>query len=184
VDHEFEEMKWGLNMALIGDGHWKSFNIVEEIKNIVDRMERKVNFRVMGREGETLSRMYDEQRESLISALPTRCYKVGISVGTYDLKDNSLITLKEASMEEVRRRNEPKLVSKATILRDLLLKLIAQVVYFIVLVELFAILKHLEQECCRDDSTPWRGEDRASSSLGGSSSGHIEGSPLPSLENP
>ena len=42
-------------------------------------MERKVNFRVMGREGETLSRMYDETRESLICALPTRCYKVSCS---------------------------------------------------------------------------------------------------------
>ena len=30
----------------------------------------------MGKEGETLSRMYDDQRECLISALPTRCYKV------------------------------------------------------------------------------------------------------------
>ena len=36
----------------------------------------QVNFRVMGKEGETLSRMYDDQRECLISALPTRCYKV------------------------------------------------------------------------------------------------------------
>merc|ERR1719483_1123798 len=126
IDHEFEEMKWGLNMALIGDGHWKSFNIVEDIHNIVTRMEKKVNLRVMGKEGETLSRMYDEQRECLISALPTRCYKVGISVGTYDLKDNSLITLKEASMEEVRRRNEPKLVNKATSLRDLVVRLISQ----------------------------------------------------------
>merc|ERR1719158_550943 len=126
IDHEFEEMKWGLNMAMIGDGHWKSFNIVEDIQNIVSRMERKVNFRVMGKEGETLSRMYDETRESLIAALPTRCYKVAISIGTYDLKDNSLITLKEASMEEVRRRNEPKLLSKATLLRDLVTKLIAQ----------------------------------------------------------
>lgn len=126
IDHEFEEMKWGLNMALIGDGHWKSFNIVDDIHNIVTRMEKKVNLRVMGKEGETLSRMYDEQRECLISALPTRCYKVGISVGTYDLKDNSLITLKEASMEEVRRRNEPKLVNKATLLRDLVSKLITQ----------------------------------------------------------
>ena len=126
IDHEFEEMKWGLNMALIGDGHWKSFNIVEDIQNIVSRMERKVNLRVMGREGETLSRMYDETRESLICALPTKCYKVAISVGTYDLKDNSLITLKEASMEEVRRRNEPKLQAKANILRDLVSKLINQ----------------------------------------------------------
>ena len=115
IDHEFEEMKWGLNMALIGDGHWKSFHMVEDIKNMVNRMESKVNFRVMGKEGmylhqhhcgpfvivinvyvagETLSRMYDDQRDSLISALPTRCYKVAISVGTFDLRDNSLITLK------------------------------------------------------------------------------------------
>ena len=51
IDHEFEEMKWGLNMALIGDGHWKSFHMVEDIKNMVNRMESKVNFRVMGKEG-------------------------------------------------------------------------------------------------------------------------------------
>ena len=88
-------------MALIGDGHRKSFNMVEDIHKITSRMEQKVNLRVMGKEGETLSRMYDEQRESLISPLPTRCYKVAISIGTYDLKDNSLITLKEASMRKV-----------------------------------------------------------------------------------
>merc|ERR1719232_350049 len=126
IDHEFEEMKWGLNMALIGDGHWKSFHMVEDIHNIVSRMEAKVNFRVMGKDGETLSRMYDDQRESLISPLPVRCSKVGISVGTYDLKDNSLITLKEASMEEVRRRNEPKMMAKAGLLRDLVMRLNSQ----------------------------------------------------------
>ena len=59
-----------------GDGHWKSFHMVEDILNIVSRMEAKVNFRVMGKDGETLSRMYDDQRENLISPLPTRCSKV------------------------------------------------------------------------------------------------------------
>ena len=47
-------------------------------------------------------------------------------MGTYDLKDNSLITLKEASMEEVRRRNEPKLAAKAGLLRDLVMRLNSQ----------------------------------------------------------
>ena len=74
--------------------------MVEDIHNMVSRMESKVNFRVMGKEGETLSRMYDDQRDSLISALPTRCYKVAISVGTFDLKDNSLITLKVRRLDE------------------------------------------------------------------------------------
>ena len=33
-------------MALIGDGHWKSFNMVEDIHKITSRMEHKVNLRV------------------------------------------------------------------------------------------------------------------------------------------
>ena len=39
-------------------------------------LEAKVNFRVMGKDEETLSRMYDDQRENLISPLPTQCSKV------------------------------------------------------------------------------------------------------------
>ena len=46
-------------------------HMVEDI-----HLEAKVNFRVMGKNEETLSRMYDNQRENLISPLPTRCSKV------------------------------------------------------------------------------------------------------------
>ena len=46
LDHEYEEMKWGLNMTLIGDAHWKSLMSVDDIKNMVERMGKKVNFRV------------------------------------------------------------------------------------------------------------------------------------------
>ena len=47
-------------------------------------------------------------------------------MGTFDLKDNSLITLKEVSMEEMKRRNEPKLAAKAGLLRDLVMRLKSQ----------------------------------------------------------
>ena len=47
-------------------------------------------------------------------------------MGSFDLKDNSLITLKEVSMEEVKRRNEPKLAVKAGLLRDLVMRLNSQ----------------------------------------------------------
>ena len=50
-------------------------------------------------------------------------------MGSFDLKDNFLITLKESSMEdmeEVRRRNEPKPVVKAGLLRDLVMRLNSQ----------------------------------------------------------
>ena len=47
-------------------------------------------------------------------------------MGSFDLKDKFLITLKESSMEEVRRRNEPKPVVKAGLLRDLVMRLNSQ----------------------------------------------------------
>ena len=47
-------------------------------------------------------------------------------MGSFDLKDNFLITLKESSMEEVRRRNEPKLVATAGLLYDLVMRLNSQ----------------------------------------------------------
>lgn len=47
IDHEFEENKWALNMTLIGDAHWKSLHKVEDTKNVVLRMEKKVNFKVL-----------------------------------------------------------------------------------------------------------------------------------------
>jgi len=134
IDHEFEEMKWALNMALIGDCHWKSLTSVDDIKNIIQRMEKKVNFKVMCTENEVLASMYDEERDSLLVSLPKTCYKVGISIGTYELSDPGLITLKDAPMDEVRRRNGPKLNQKARILKELVLNLIRQNKQVIVLI--------------------------------------------------
>ena len=51
---------------------------------------------------------------------------LGISIGSNELNDPSLITLKDAPMDEVRRRNEPKLNKKARILKELVLNLIRQ----------------------------------------------------------
>ena len=76
IGKDLLEKNNGHQFMFSGDGHWKSFHMVEDIHNIVSRMEAKVNFRVMGKDGETLSRMYDDQRESLISPLPVRCSKV------------------------------------------------------------------------------------------------------------
>ena len=43
-----------------------------------------------------------------------------------DLSDPNLITLKDAPMDEVKKRNEPKLMSKARIFKDLVLNLVRQ----------------------------------------------------------
>ena len=65
-------MKWGHNLALIGDVHWNAFNNVGDVKDIVKRMEKKVNLKVIGKEGETLSRMYDEHTDTMFATLPEK----------------------------------------------------------------------------------------------------------------
>ena len=56
----------------------------------------------MGKEGETLSRMYDDQRECLISALPTRCYKVR-NMGKRDNQfDVRLLTMDYGNMSLIK----------------------------------------------------------------------------------
>jgi len=126
IDVEYEEMKWALNMTLIGDMHWKSLTSVDDIKSIVLRMDRKVNFKVICNDDETLATIYDGDRDTLMVPLPKPCFKVGISIGTYDLSDPGLITLKDAPMDEVMKRNEPKLKRKASLLRELVLNLVRQ----------------------------------------------------------
>jgi len=126
IDHEFEEMKWAMNMTLIGDGHWKAFTAVDDIKNIVQRMEKKVHFKILCNDNETLGNLYDEERDSVLVNIPKTSYKVGISIGTNELSDPGLITLSDAPMNEVKRRNEPKLQHKARVLRELVLNLIRQ----------------------------------------------------------
>ena len=51
---------------------------------------------------------------------------LGISIGSYELGDPSLLTLKDGPLDEVRRRNEPKLNQKARILKEMVLNLIRQ----------------------------------------------------------
>ena len=51
---------------------------------------------------------------------------LGISIGSNELNDPTLLTLKDAPMDEVRRRNEPKLSQRARILKGLVLNLIRQ----------------------------------------------------------
>ncbi len=63
----------------------------------------------------------------LLDLVRNKClFILGISIGSNELNDPSLITLKDAPMDEVRRRNEPKLNKKARILKELVLNLIRQ----------------------------------------------------------
>ena len=75
---------------------------------------------------EVISRLYDEKRDKLLFALPQKVYRVAISVGTYDLMtDKQLLTLKEASLEEVKLKNRAPLQEKARQLKGMVQKLLS-----------------------------------------------------------
>jgi hypothetical protein len=73
-----------------------------------------------------ISRLYDEKRDKLLFALPPKVYRVAISVGTYDLMtDDQLLTLREASLEEVKVKNRAPLQEKARQLKGMIQKLLS-----------------------------------------------------------
>ena len=104
---EWEKTRWAQNLAMVGDGVWLSLANAEDVKEeLVAATKAQPNFRVNCKEDEVLSRLFDSDRDRVLFALPARVSKVALSIGTYDLMSNeALITLKDASLEEVRKKN-------------------------------------------------------------------------------
>ena len=104
---------WAKNLALVGDWHWQSLHKVPDIKLEVTRLEKSSNFRVLSGSFDTLDRLYDSPRGRLLFALPPRIQKVAFSIGTVDLSNPQLLTLKDDSLDAIRKKNAGFLKEKA-----------------------------------------------------------------------
>ncbi len=94
-------------MFVIGDNHWHCLREVPDIQDQLETLKREVNMRIWPRVEYDLTGLYDEATGKLLFALPPKVDKVALSVGTKDLMtESSLMTLKDASLVEVRRNNE------------------------------------------------------------------------------
>ncbi|TRY62709.1 hypothetical protein TCAL_00874 [Tigriopus californicus] len=100
---------WAHNLFLLGDEVWMSLHSAPEVQAEIRDLGPSQNLRINCRKGESLVRLYDRQRRKILFALPPRTSHVALSIGSADLLSGDLLTLQEASLEEVRRRNEPKL---------------------------------------------------------------------------
>ena len=121
--------RWANNLLLVGDDHWQSLKTTEDVGAELKRMEeaeKDLNFRVQARPGCLVGDLFDRDRGRMLVAVPARVAKVAISVGTKDLLDDSLSTLQKASLEEVRKANQPPLLRKAEALRDMVAYLLDQ----------------------------------------------------------
>lgn len=78
---------WASNLLLTGDELWQCFEHVPELQQQLEAWQRELGLRVLSRQEETLSRLYDPKREKLLLAVPAGAAKVALSVGAEDLCD-------------------------------------------------------------------------------------------------
>jgi hypothetical protein len=99
---------------------------VDDVAVVVKKMEKSVNFRINCRPNEVLSRLYDDKRDKLLFAVPPKIYRIAISIASHDLMtDQSLLTLRQASLEEVKLKNRVLLQEKAGRLKGMIKKLLS-----------------------------------------------------------
>ena len=136
-----EEIRWGENMVLVGDTFWRSFLRLDDVKIIVDKMEKGVRFRInAGRDNEVIRRLYDSNREKILFALPPKVKNVGISIGATDIleaKSEHIKTLREGPLAEVKRHNLPTLQYMAKTVKDMIQKLLAMDKFVLLLIPLY-----------------------------------------------
>ena len=120
-------LDWAKNLLLTGDETWNCFQSVREVRDSLRELELKRNVQTMCRGGQTLSALYDGQRDKLLLAVPPKCTTIAIAIGRTDLlKENKLLTLRQASLDTVRRTNKGVLQTLLIPLKTMIARLNAQ----------------------------------------------------------
>lgn len=114
-------LEWAKNVLFIGDETWNNLEKVAEVR------ESDRSLELMCREGEIISNLYDATREKLLFAVPPNCSTVAIAVGRFDLlQESQLLTLRQASLDTVRKTNKKLLQAKLAPLKSMIGYLISQ----------------------------------------------------------
>ena len=118
--NELDELKWASNSYFIGDGLIGRLDKVPDIKEKLDKMKKELNLRLKSKDKERVCYLYDLSRKQLKAPLHNTVSKVVLSIGSQDLFEDSLLTLKQASLEEVKQANKSELKKKATHIKALI----------------------------------------------------------------
>jgi len=159
-----DELKWGQNTYLIGDYIFNTMKEVDDIKEQMKKME-SLNFSIYkkNKDKETIGRLFDRSRNQVLFALPNNVQKVIISIGRQDMFDESLLTLKKASLEEVKLKNKSKLKEKAGHIKAMAEKLMMKMNYQVIFIvpatsiqriEVFSQFEEILQEVLEDLAFP------------------------------
>jgi len=159
-----DELKWGQNTYLIGDYIFNTLKEVDDIKEQMKKME-SLNFSIYkkNKDKETIGRLFDRSRNQVLFALPNNVQKVIISIGRQDMFDESLLTLKKASLEEVKLKNKSKLKEKAGHIKAMAEKLMMKMNYQVIFIvpatsiqriEVFSQFEEILQEVLEDLAFP------------------------------
>ena len=124
---ELDEFRWAENAFFIGDGLiTRLLDNIPEVKEKLELLKRKLNVRSKAKDKEKVSTLYEMSSGKLKVPLPPKVEKVILSIGSQDLfEDKSFLTLKEASLEEVKQANKSGLKKKASQIKALIQKLLS-----------------------------------------------------------
>lgn len=152
------EAEWGQNSFLLGDGIISMLLKVPEIKEKIDKMKKTLHMSVRAKDKATIASLYDRSRDKLLFPLPSKVSKVILMIGSQDLFDDSLTTLRQASLEEVKQRNRSKLKEKASNVKAMVMKLLQMNMSVVLVVpatsvkrtEVFQHFEEVIEESCED----------------------------------
>merc|ERR1712029_666400 len=149
---ELDELKWAKDSYFIGDGLIGRLEKVPDIKEKLDKMKKELNLRLKSKDKERVCYLYDRSRKQLKAPVHSTVKKVVLSIGSQDLFTDPLLTLKQASKQEVKEANESKLKERATHIKALIQALMGKnmekkVVYIIptTCIERKEVFEHFEE---------------------------------------
>ena len=159
---ELEELRWGQNTYLLGDSTFNMLLKVDDVKEKLEKMKKSLSMTIRAKDKATVGSLYDRSRDKFIFAMPMKVNRVVLSIGSQDLFDDSFLTLKQASLEDLKHKNRSKLKEKAGHVKAMIQKLINMgktVVYILPApcVQRKEVFQHFEeifQEVCQDLQFP------------------------------
>ena len=75
------ELKWGLNLYLLGDGIFNMLLSVEDVKGQLDKMKANLHLTIRAKDKATVGSLYDRSRDKFIFAMPPKAKTIVLSIG-------------------------------------------------------------------------------------------------------
>ena len=122
--NELDELQWGKNVYLCGDSLFQNLQDIDDVKVKLEKMKKALGMRIQTIAKAKIEDLFDKKKDVFKRPIAQIVSKIVISIGSQDLQDENLCTLKQAPLEEVIQKNKQSLEKKANHIRSMIRKLL------------------------------------------------------------